>query len=111
MHQSESQLNLAFRRLLGLLLKSIEKDHKLALVKAAENAIYVATQLHPYLIQAFVTFYMLQKLFRDSLRMGHQVKHEVNLLLHFDGQPGVKLLEMMLVEYQFTNLIHGTKLT
>lgn len=43
--------------------------------------------------------------------MGHQVKYKVYLMLHLSSLAIEEYFEIMLIEYQLTNLFHFAKLT
>ena len=111
LHQPQRQFDLPFRRLLCLLLESVEQHDKPSLSKATEDAMDVAARIGPELIQSLLPFDVRQELLRYPFRMGHQAGNMVDLLHHFVGEPGEEFLEMMPSEYQFANLVNPAKLT
>lgn len=96
--------------LLRFLLKTVSDNYKVVLVKEAENAINVATNLNSNFIKSFCVLQMLKIDFRNSVQRLYNLKCPKNFLLNLPSQAVVEVPEIILVEKKFTFFVHQAKL-
>jgi hypothetical protein len=88
-------------------LKPIEQDNNLSLVKAAKDSKDITANFHPDFVKGLLTLNMLEKFLWYSVNMSYKEKYIIYFLLYALGLPFKKILKVVSVKYQLSDLLHS----